>query len=241
MYSIPMINTYNESSLHKSLKNMICKECKGTTEKEIHSYICDVYTNDGKIIEIQTKNLGKLTAKILNLLQTHSVTVVYPLAVTSYIEYYGESSLDSKPLSRKKSPKSNNIYDIFDELMGVFPVLLKDHFKLRVIEVCITKERIKKDKRVQSVNKNRRFLKDWISYDTTLDAIFETKVFSTKDDYLDLLPKGLNETFCVNDVINKSSIKKQQAYKMIWTFEKMNILDYIGKKGRSKMYKITTI
>ncbi len=68
MYSIFMINTYNESSLHKTIKNLVAKEVSGITEKEINSYICDIYSTKDRIYEVQTKNLGNLTGKILNLL-----------------------------------------------------------------------------------------------------------------------------------------------------------------------------
>ncbi len=243
MYSICMINTYNESSLHRSLKNMLSKENLGKTEVEVDGYICDIVYDNGSIIEIQTKNLGNLTGKILNLLEKHYVTLVYPLALSTNIEYYDEKKLDTKPLSKRQSPVKKNIYNIFDELMGCFPILLHDRFTLKVIETKITKERIKTENKVQSANKKRRFLKDWLSHDTTLDEIHNTYIFKSKDDYLELLPKHLEKDFTVSDVTtckNSIRIKKEQAYKMIWTFNKMGIIEYTGKDGRSKMYRIIT-
>ncbi len=240
MYSIRMINTYNESSLHRSLKNMLCKQYNGKTEKEVDSYICDIICDDTSIIEIQTKNLGNITGKILNLLENHLVTLVYPLPITTYVEYYKEGNLDSKPLSRRKSPVKKNLYHIFDELMGCFPVLLHKNFTLQVTEVIITKERIKTNEKMQSVNKKRRFLRDWISYDTTLDEILTTHIFKSVQDYVSLLPKNIKEKFTVKDVIDckdANKISKQQAYKMMWTFNKMGIIEYVGKSGRSKLYK----
>ncbi len=241
MYSIQMINTYNESSLHKMLKNMCCAEVFGKTEVEIDDYICDVQGRDLSLIEVQTKNLGNLTGKIACLLQKHYLTLVYPLPLNTFIEYYEDGKLEEKPLSRRKSPNKKNIYHIFDEIMGCFPILLHSNFTLKVIEVNITKERIKTQNKVQSANKKRRFLKDWVSYDTTLDEVFNTHVFKTKEDYLALLPKNLGENFTVSDILKSAkneTISKQQAYKMIWTFNKMGIIEYIGKDERSKVYRI---
>ncbi len=240
MYSIFMINTYNESSLHKELKNRYCKENKGKTEQEIESYICDIVCENGSLIEIQTKNLGNLNGKILQLLQNYVVTLVYPLAITTYIEYYDENNIDKKPISRKKSPASNNLYDMFDELMGCFPILLHKNFKLKVIEVRVTKERIRTKSKTQSLNKKRRYLKDWLSHDTTLDEIIKTHTFSKKSDYIRLLPSELPLLFTVNDIVEKSSkkITKAQAYKLVWTFNKMGIIEFVGKEGRSKVYRL---
>ena len=236
-----MINTYNESSLHKTIKNMIAKEILGITEKEINGYICDIYSTNDKIYEVQTKNLGNLTGKILNLLKAYPVTLIHPLTVKTYIEYYKEDNLNGKPLSRRKTPINKNIYNIFDELMGCFPLLLKENFTLVIVEISVTKERIRTSKKVQNANKNRRFLKDWLPHDTTLDEIFTTHIFSCKKDYLALLPEDLPQEFTINDIAESkkfTKINKNQIYKMMWTFEKMKIVTCIGKKGRSKLFKI---
>ena len=242
MYSIFMINTYNESSLHKMIKNMVAKEVSGITEKEINGYICDIYGTNGKIYEVQTKNLGNLTGKILNLLESYPVTLIYPLPVKTYIEYYAEKNIEGKPLSRRKAPGTKTIYNIFDELMGCFPLLLKENFTLAVVETSITKERLRTAKKVQSANKNRRFLKDWLTHDTTLDEIYSFRTFCEAKDYIELLPKNL-ETFTINDLAQTkefAKINKNQIYKMMWTFEKMGIVECIGKVGRSREFKILT-
>lgn len=241
MYSIFMINTYNESSLHKTLKNMVAQHVSGITEKEINGYICDIYSTKDHIYEIQTKNLGNLTGKILNLLESYPVTLIHPLPLKTYIEYYPENNIDSKPLSRKKTPGNKNLYSIFDELMGCFPLLLKPNFTLVIVEATITKERIRTSKKVQSTNKNRRFLKDWLPQDTTLDEIYNVHTFSSKDDYLNLLPKDLPEEFTISQLDCSPSfakLQKNQIYKMMWTFEKMGLVECIGKQGRSKLFKI---
>ena len=67
-----MINTYNESSLHKTLIELYALNESAQTEVLKNNHIYDIFKNDGTIIEIQTKNLGKLYAKIkdsLNKLQ----------------------------------------------------------------------------------------------------------------------------------------------------------------------------
>ena len=58
-----MINTLNETSLHKSLKAIYRIQCNGKSEVKIGAYIADILCPDGGIIEIQTGTLGKLLKK----------------------------------------------------------------------------------------------------------------------------------------------------------------------------------
>ena len=62
-----MINTYNETSLHKFFKEKYAKENKGFTEVKVQNYICDIFTENSEIIEIQTTSLYKLADKINDL------------------------------------------------------------------------------------------------------------------------------------------------------------------------------
>ena len=83
-----MINTYNETSLHKELKAIYAQKHQGNTEIEIENYICDIACSDenSTIIEIQTSNLSKLTKKIEKLTKFHKVKLIYPLATTTYLQ-----------------------------------------------------------------------------------------------------------------------------------------------------------
>ena len=58
-----MINTYNESELHKTLKLYYAELYGGQTEIQFHKWICDIQTPSGTIIEIQTSNLAALKEK----------------------------------------------------------------------------------------------------------------------------------------------------------------------------------
>ena len=55
-----MINTYKESSLHRTLKELYAAKTVGKTEVEADGHIYDILTDKGEVIEIQTQNLAKL-------------------------------------------------------------------------------------------------------------------------------------------------------------------------------------
>lgn len=57
------INTFNESSMHKTLKKMYSLEEGSNTEVNLNGYIYDIVTKNNSVIEIQTRNLSKLLPK----------------------------------------------------------------------------------------------------------------------------------------------------------------------------------
>lgn len=233
MYSVRMINTFNEKSLHKTIKKIIALESEGKTEVPVASFICDVVGKDNHIYEIQTKNLGKIKNKVEILLKTHTVTVIYPLCINTFIETYSE---DNQLISKRKSPKKRNIYSVFDELMGIYNLLLLPNFTFEVWEVEKIEERIKTVDKKQLINRSRKFLKQWIPLDTKLKTITTRHTFENKDDYIALLPNTLPDSFSTKDI---APIVGKQTHKMVWTFKKANIIKLVDKKGNLNLYSIT--
>ncbi|WP_428771141.1 helix-turn-helix domain-containing protein [Treponema sp. HNW] len=229
-----MINTFNESSLHKKLKTQAAQKYGGKTEQEIGNYICDVLTEDGTIIEIQTKSFKNICAKLTDLLQTHRLILIYPLICETYIEYYDEGGT---LLSRRKSPKKRGIFSIFDELTGIWPILLHKNFTLEVIESTAVKKRKKTAEPVQSVNKKRRFKKNWLSFDTELLCEAGSRFFCSKKDYLELLA-GIPEEFGVKEAAERTGAPLSQTRKMLWTLRKTGLIEKTGCKGRRFIYRI---
>lgn len=241
------INTYNESSLHNTLKLLYAENSHGKTEIEQNGYIYDIVTEKSDIIEIQTKNLSKLLPKIMATIDSgKKITVVHPLVITKKIALY---SKDGKLISNRKSPKKNSIYDLFDELTGIYPVLLNKNFTLEVMEISLIEERIKTEEAVNSQNKRRRFKKDWIKSNKRLDEIISTRTFHKKSDYLNLLPKVLPEIFCAKDLEKclRNNNYPQNAYKnahlILWVLSRMELIELSDNpedisKTRAKYYRI---
>ena len=233
-----MINTYNETSLHRELKAIYAQKHKGNTEIEIENYICDIVCSDenSTIIEIQTSNLSKLTSKIEKLTKFHKVKLIYPLATTTYLQRQDETG---KILSKRKSPKKKNIYSIFGELFSLYKLFDNKNFSLTILfcEICI--EKIVFDNLVQTPNKTRRFRKNWLIKDKKLISINDEIVLKTKKDLQDLIPKEIPENFSSKD-LRKTEIKNE-ANKMIWVLRKANLIEQVDKKGNLIIYKKTSL
>ena len=234
MYSITMINTYNESSLHKKFKTEAAQKYGGKTEQCMENYICDVITDDGIIIEIQTKSFKNIRDKLIDLLHNHRVLLIYPLVCETYIEYYNEAG---SLVSRRKSPKKRNLYSIFDELTGIWSVLLHENFTLKVVETTAVKKRQKTAEPVQSVNKKRRVKKNWYGFDTELIAEGSSHFFYSKKDYTALLAE-IPEEFGVMEAAAQTGAQKTHIQKMLWTFRKMGLIEKTRQDGRRFIYRI---
>lgn len=237
-----MINTYKESSLHKTLKEIYAGKTNGKTEVEADGHIYDIVSQDESVIEIQTKNLGQLKTKLTDSLNKgRIITVVHPIAERKTITTLDKSG---SIISKRKSPKKGSLYSIFDELKGIYSLLLRQNFYLEVLIVNITEVRIKTDTPEQSENKRRRFKKNWQKADKKLEEIIETFSFNNKEDYLKLLPE-LPEEFTVKDIKNgleKDISRPENASKygnlIAWTFCHMNLFEMTGKKGNAKIYRL---
>lgn len=237
-------STINESSLHNTLKKLYSFQENGKTEVKLDGHVYDIFTEDNTVIEIQTKNLSKLLPKLLDAIEKgHKVTVVHTVIINKTIIL---KDTTGNIISKRKSPKKGSIFSIFRELMGIYPILLNPNFSFDVLEINMTEYRLLTEEKVQSRNKQRRFLKNWIKTDNKLDKILTVRHFRTKNDYLDLLPPDLNKEFCAKDLTSAIRANKNlpisasyNSHLIIWVFVRMNLLQETKKQGRTHFYKIS--
>ncbi len=145
-----MINIYNESSLHNSLKVYYSAKYDGKCEVKDDGYIYDIVNRDGIIIEIQTKNLSSLYDKLKDTLEKNKkIILVHPIVIRKRINLYDKNG---KKISSRLSPKIGSLYDVFNELTKIYPLLLHKNFTLELVEIKMIEERIKADEKIQSKN-----------------------------------------------------------------------------------------
>jgi len=238
-----MINTYNESSLHRTVKAYYASLYDGVVEVEKDGHIFDILAGENHVIEIQNLNLSKLAAKISDLLSKgYKVTLVHTIPVEKTIENYNK---EGDLLSTKKSPKKLCIYELFQELTGIYPLLLQENFELHVLEISMIETRLKGDELVQSQNNRRRFRKDYIKSNKKLKEIIKTRIFKTKEDYTSLIPENLKSSFCAkdlrimleNDKTTRANADRN-AHLLIWVLSRMELIEFTEIKNRSRYYRV---
>jgi hypothetical protein len=220
-----MINTWNESLLHEELKDLYCGE-NGQKEVPYDGSICDVFLNDGSIVEIQTANLGKLKRKLEKLLETRRVKLVYPLARNAIIETY---NTDGTLKSRRKSPKHASIYSLFGEMTALYALIGHRNLEIEVVHADIQEIRV-----ADGTGSWRR--KGIRKDDRKLIKIHETQVLTTKKNWEALIPASLrNCDFTVKDLAQNGA--GADAGIMVWVLRKAGILELAGKQGRAYVYR----
>ena len=236
-------STLNESNLHNTLKKLYAYQTDGVTEVEKFGHIYDIITKDGEVIEIQNQNLKQILPKIQDSLEKGlKVRVVHPVIIKKNIELQDESG---KILKKSHSSKKGSIYDIFNDITGICPILLETNFILEVPEINITEIRIKEEKEVQSKNNKRRFKRDWNKINKKLEEINKTYIFKKAQDYLNLLPKTLPQEFCAKDLakcLKEEKLCPARIYNnsnlIIWVLKKMNLITQTKTEKKSHYHKI---
>lgn len=237
-----MINTLNESSLHKKLKQIYAAENNGLTEQTAGNYIADILCPDKHIIEIQTGNLSSLREKIAFFLKEgYKITVVYPAAKEKYI--VTEDRTTGKT-SRRKSPLKKGFCSVFREITSLTDFLFKRNFYLEVLECSITEKRIRLEKNVQSRNERRRFLKPWLKEGKELNQILTRTVLHGKSSYKKLLSPALPPQFTVSEFhaeLKKrlTDVRKPESSLILWVLAKTGLIEKCGKKGNAWIYRVS--
>ncbi len=237
-----IFTTLNESSLHHTLKILYQELYEGEIEVKKDGYVYDIITKKGNIIEIQTKNLSKLLPKILATIKNgRNIKLVHPIVISKIIE---TKDKNGNIISKRKSSKKGCIYDIFNELTGIYSVLLNPKFSLEIVEIQMTEERELQEKPVQSQNKKRRFRQNWLKTNKRLENIINTRRFSNAYDYISLLPE-LPKEFCASDLKNTLEKNKdipkrisKNPHIILWVLNHIELIEKTEKKGRSIYYKI---
>ncbi|MBO4640016.1 MAG: hypothetical protein J5710_09705 [Treponema sp.] len=225
------INTYNESSLHNTLKLFYAAQYDGQTEVKADGHIYDILCEDGLVIEIQTGSVARIADKLKDALNKgHKVILVYPLVNRKRIFLTNENG---EKISNRLSPKKGCIYDILEQLTKITDILLNPNFTLEIITIDLIEHRIRTTEAVQTKNRRRRYKKNWLKANKRLEQIIETTQFKTARDYLALLPKDLPQEFCAKDLN-----LPEYSHLLLWVLSRIPVIEQTSKKGRTFYYKI---
>ena len=235
-----MINTLNESQLHRQLKILYSANSpESISEAQTGNFIADILEKDGSIIEIQTGSISSLRKKILFCIEKkRKIKVVYPLSVNKTIE-----TKDDDKIIIRKSPIHKDILSLMREVTGIYDLLLNPYFTLEVLNVSIIEERKRTESPVQTKNKRRRFPKNWIKTGKRLEKIISKETFHGKKSWKNLLPSTLKEEWTIKNLseeLTENGIKSdcEKTRIMVWLYTKMGLIEECGKSGKSKLYRI---
>jgi hypothetical protein len=222
------INTFNENPLHKALKEW-CAGPEAEFEVPLEGYIIDAII-DGVLVEVQTRNFGKMRRKLEKLLESHPVRLVHPVSFEKWIV---RLDLDGEQLSRRKSPKRGRIEEVFSELVAFPKLMAERNFSLEVAVIQEEEIRIVDGKR-------RRRGRDFTRDERRLVKVLDSKLFMHPRDMAALIPDCVGEPFTTNDIAKARSIPKFMAQKMAYCLREMGAIVALGRKKTGIQYMRST-
>lgn len=214
-----------ETSLHAAIKEWYARP-GDQLEFEVDGYVVDVVR--GKtLIEIQTRNFSAIKNKLKDLTECHPVRLVYPVSQIKWIIRLDRDG--ERARSKRRSPKKGRVEDLFYELVYLPSLVMRPTFSLEVL--LIHSEEVLIDDNRGSWRRRR-----WSIHDRHLLQVVDSRIFSTPQDFMDLLPESLPDYFTTKDLARSLKIRRSLAQKMAYCLQHMGKVKVSGKKGRWHLY-----
>ena len=222
------IGTLSEKTLHSFLKYYL-EPCDDFHEVALGGYYADIM-RDGCIIEIQTKAFDRLRDKLKVFLKEYPVTVVYPLIANK--TYYVTNSESGEVSRGRKSPKHQDIYDIFDELYKIKMHLANENLYFHFVLLDIVEYR-------KTVKKSYKNHKGYETVERIPERIIDEIYIDGAHDLASLIPPSLPSPFTSLDFSKAIKRNRSVAQTALNILEHVGAVKRVGKVKNAYLYEIT--
>ncbi len=214
-----------EMSLHRSLKERYATGSDGRSEVVIEGFRVDTIDNLGRLIEIQSGPLGPLRGKLGRLLPNHRIRIVKPVVMSRLV--VRRSRRDGPDLSARRSPKRGELYDFFDDLVGVVRLFPHPNLDIEILGVTIDEVRVPRRRRPGYAVVDRR-----------LDSIHESSLVASGPDLWKLLPSGCDgrRPFTTLDLCEQLDRDPWFAQRIAYCLRLTGAARVVGKAGNRLVY-----
>ena len=219
------IGLLNEKPLHASLKQWYAQP-GDQFEVPVDGFVIDI-VRDSLLIEIQTRNLASINAKLRKLTRSYQVRLVYPVVQEKWIV----RSKTRNVVVRRKSPKRGRLEDLFWELVYIPQLLSNPNFSLEVL--MIREEEVR---RYDGKRKPWR-RKGWVTEGRSLVEVTDRRLFGNAADWLAFIPDGLH-SFTTKDLAASANTRRELAQKMAYCLREARMIELIGRQGRANLYRV---
>jgi hypothetical protein len=224
---VSRIGSLNERSLHADIKRWYSKP-GDQFEVKVDNYVVDIVRDDF-LIEIQTRNFSAIRLKLLKLVESHKLRLVYPISVLKWV--IRMSSDGSEEIGRRRSPRKGKLINLFDEMLRMPFMFNSSNFEL---EVLMTEE--EEIRHMDGLGSWRK--KGASVVDRKLIEVRESFLFSNKADFLRFIPDGIESPFTNKSLAQALGVPARTAQKVTYTLKHMGVIEQIGKEGSAFKYEI---
>jgi hypothetical protein len=222
------INLYAEYSLHEELKKYLASP-GDRLEAPVEGKVIDLVRSGGELVEVQTRQLGKIAGKVLALAgKGYKVRVVHPIELERQVRRL--DPVTEEVLSTRKSPKRGDLYALFDELVHAPGLIAARNVTIEALMVKSVETKTR-----DGTGSWRR--KGDRTVDRELAGIVSSRSFRTKSQWLALIPKSLPAPWTSPSLGEALGIKPERARKLLYCFCRAGLLAEAGKVGRAKAYE----
>ncbi len=221
------IGLLNEKPLHASLKQWYAQP-GDRFEVAVEGFVIDIVRDD-LLLEIQTGNFASIKSKLTNLVRSHQIRLIYPIAQEKWIVRLAKD--DGSGVTRRKSPKRGRVEDLFWEMVSFPEMLAHPNFSLEVL--MIRKEEVR---RYDGKRKWRR--RGWVIEERRLVEVEDQRLFEGPADWRALVPEKLGGSFTTRELAEAMGTRRQLAQKMAYCLRKVGVVGLIGRVGRANLYRV---
>lgn len=214
-----------ETSLHRALKERYGPDTGGRTEVSIQGYRIDAVDGSGNLIEIQSGALGPLRGKLRKLLPDHTIRVVKPIGIRRRV--VRRNRADLADLSSRFSPKRAELYDVFEDLMGIVTIFPHPNLAIDIMAATIDEVRVP-----------RRRFPGYKVTDRRLGKIEGMTPLLVAADLWKLLPDAWDwrEPFTTHDLARRLGRHLHIAQRIAYCLRCTGAASQVGKSRNSLIY-----
>ena len=223
------IGMQKEKTLHAVLKAYEDPD-EDHHEIPIESFIADIYCEKtGTITEIQTANFGYLREKLDAFLPLYHVTVVYPIPASKWITWIDPETGELE--KRSRSPKKGSFYSAFRELYRISSYLDHPNLSIKLILLDMEEYRLRDGWSRDGKRGSHR-------YDRVPTRIVGETLITEPRDYMQFIPYELEEPFTAKELAESCGQKGNSFSTEALILRKMGVIEQVGKRGRSYLYRV---
>jgi len=220
------IGTLSEKTVHAVVKNYYEPD-EDKQEIPIEGLYADIFTGS-EIIEIQTRSFDQVRKKLDRFLSYYPVTVVLPIPHTKWLIWIDEET--GELTDKRKSPKKGNAYEAFRELYKIKQYLKEDRLTIKLLFLDIEEYRL-----LNGWSQDKK--KGSCRFDRIPVGLVDEVTLSCPQDYMQLLPDNLPDTFTCAEFAKLVKIPSKRANVVLNILTYLEVVERIGKKGNAYIYK----
>lgn len=223
------IGTYQEKTVHAVVKNYI-EPNKAKQEIKVGSFVADICNEQG-IIEVQTANFNTMKKKLSVFLDKYPVTIIYPVPFKKYVIWIDP---ETGELSQKrKSTKKGTPQMIFRELYKIRPFLRKQNLQIVILMIHMEEYKL-----LNGYGKDKK--NHASKYDRFPIKLEDEIILEDVTSYVQLIPKGLPDTYTTKDFAKMAGITVSDAQKALLILYEFGIVERVGKVKQAYIYQNVT-